>query len=239
MHESIASHPPAPVTAPDPARVDFYGPVHKGLRWALSSLLARMGALDPSDRERWLAMVEELRSVLSLCASHLRHEDEHIHAALERRQPGSAARLAREHDERERALATLRALSASLAAAPASSRPVLAHSLYLSFATFVADDLAHMNHEETVTAPLLESLFSAEELAAMHDALLASIAPEEMQAFLRIMIPGNDRAFRVAMLGSVRDALPAADFAELVRSFHGPLGADDYADLTTKLGVPG
>lgn len=220
-----------------PGPVDLYGPIHKGLRWALSSLLVRMGALDPESSGGVLAVIDDLDGVLGLCTSHFRHEQEFIHAALERRLPGCTANLAHDHLEHERAIDHLRTLASGLVAAPPPAWPAAFRALYLAFGRFVADNLAHMVEEETLTQPLLEALFDATQLGRIHERLQASVGPEEMLAFLRVMVPANPPAVRLALMQRMRSMMPMPAFSSLVRSFRQTLAARDYAVMAAGLGI--
>ncbi len=226
----------APAVDPVPS-VDLYGAVHKGLRWALVAMLTRVGQLDPTNKTQVWELLDDLDGVLFLCTSHIVHEERNIHPALERRRPGCTAEADAVHEEHRRDLEELQRLADALLDAAPQRAPALCRALYLRLSAFIAADLMHMHHEETVLMPLCEALFSIEELVAIHDQILASIGPEEMAAFMRVMIPANDRATRALMLGGMKAAMPASDFAQALESFRGLLSEGDFVDLRDRLGV--
>jgi iron-sulfur cluster repair protein YtfE (RIC family) len=217
--------------------VDLYGPVHRGIRWALCSLLARMGATDFSDRTRVPLLLDDLDGVLYLCASHVEHEDRHIHAAIQAKDPEKAMALDAEHRAHEEAIAELRRVAESLESAPLASIAEIGNELYLKFSHFVAENLAHMFEEETVIAPLLAERYSPDALWQIHDALMASVGPDELLAFARVMVPGNRIDVGVALLTGARAAMPADVFASVLRSFRSNLGDSEWRALTERLGV--
>ena len=231
----------APATFRNPGprlpTVDLYGPVHKGLRWALTTLLTRMGAADFTDAASSARLLDDLDGVLYLVSSHIEHEDRHIHPAIERKVPDASARLTEEHRQHEREIQDLRVLIAQLAGAPSSGATAIGRRLYLTFSRFVANSLVHMLEEETITEPLLEALYTAEELVQIHDALLASIGPDEMLAFTRVMVPANAREVRVALLAGAQGAMPSQPFALLLQSLRPHLEDADWSHLTARLGV--
>jgi hypothetical protein len=220
-----------------PPRVDLYGPVHRGLRMALTTVLVRIGATDTRDCTRLATMIDDLEGVLYLCSSHLAHENAHIHAAIERRQPGAMARFDHAHRDHEHEIAELRALSLSLGV-KAVDRDAIHRTLYLRFSRFVADNLAHMAEEETEVAALLDALYSPAELEQIHGALLASIGPDEMLAFTRVMIPANPQPTRIGMLRGAQAAMPREAFVATVHLFRDRLDAAEWIDLTAQLDVP-
>lgn len=225
-----------PTSSPAP-RVDLYGPVHRGLRLALTTVLTRIGATDVGDCTRLATMIDDLDGVLYLCASHLAHENAHIHAAIERRRPGWIARFDHAHRGHEHEIAELRALSLALGV-KAVDRDAIHRTLYLRFSRFVADNLTHMIEEETEVGPLLEALYSQAELEQLHGALLASVGPDEMLAFMRVMIPANPQPVRVEMLRGAQATMPREVFVATVHLFRSHLDHAEWIDLATRLEVP-
>ena len=226
-----------PSTVPALPSVDIYGPVHRGLRWALTSLLTQMGTTDFADGAQAAETLDDLEGVLYLCASHLAHENRHIHPAIARRRPELAARLDAEHVEHERAIDGLRKASARVAAASPADVVALGRALYLLYATFVGENLVHMTEEETVVQPLLDASYDPAELHALEAQIVGSIGPEEMAAFTKVMVPGNGRDFRVAMLSGAKAAMPPEAFRALLRACRPNLSEADWIDLTTRLEV--
>jgi hypothetical protein len=219
-------------------RHDLYGPIHKGLRFALSGLLADLGATDFADETAARAIAARLRVQMKLSADHLRHEEEHVHGALEARAPGATKRLEHAHREHDEAFATIGTLLEALERGPEPLRPRVGRELYLRFSEFVADDFAHMAEEERVTQPLLHSLFTDAELIAIEGAIVASIPPAEMMLNLRVMLPAASRPERAAFLGFMRAGAPAEVFAAVLEHAARPaLTPDDFADLTRRLAV--
>ncbi|MGZ5983468.1 MAG: hemerythrin domain-containing protein [Caulobacteraceae bacterium] len=218
------------IQAKPAATYDFYGPIHKALRLSLSDLMVRLGRADPRDA----ALLADLRRQLHLSARHLAHEDREIHTALEARCPGASERLVRAHDEHRAAFVELDVLIA-LVEQP-DALPAAWRRLYLRFSEFVAEDLAHMAEEELVVLPVLQSLFTDAELAEIEGRVMQQIAPEDLVAYLRIMITAGSRADRLFLLGALRQAAPPEVFEGLVETAIKPrLTPEDWADLEQTL----
>lgn len=214
-------------------RWDIYGPIHKGLRLAHGALMRRLGSADwAADQAPLLA---DLREHLRLGASHLAHEEEAIHTALEARRPGASQRLADDHEHHRARFAVLEAQAQALALAAPADRPALGRNLYLGFTMLVAEDLAHMHQEETVAWPQLCEAFSDDELKAIEMGIIASLTPEETIGFMRLMIPGMNPAERGALLGGMKAGAPPEAFAAVLELAARPtLSADEWADLQAR-----
>lgn len=216
-------------------RVDLYGPVHRGLRWAMARLLAGMGSASPARPVETDAVLRDLDELLVSIEQHIKHEEAFLHPALEARRPGATAGLVHDHAEHANATAGLRVIVGALRSGSTETRAPLWRALYLRFAGFVAENIVHMAEEEEVTQPLLEELFTTDELSDLHDRLLASIPPDEMLAFLRFMLPANDFEFRVGMLAGARAAMPAEAFAGMFAAATVNLAPEEIRELAERL----
>jgi hypothetical protein len=217
-------------------RHDIYGPIHKGLRFALADLLVRLGRADFTNAAATAELLAARRRPFVLSAGHLHHEEAEIHAALEARAPGSTLSLEADHDHHRRAFEALEAAVAAVEAAPSAERPEAGRQLYLAFSRFVAADFAHMAEEELVMLPLLHRLFSDEELIAIEARIVAAIPPDETMDYLTSVIPALNPEERVAFLGFVRAGAPAEAFEAILHCAARPtLTAPDYAALELAL----
>lgn len=199
----------------DAPRYDLYGPIHKGLRLMLSQLLVRLGATDYADPIARRAVLRTLRRQLELSALHLADEDRFIHPRLAERDPDAAAALERDHAAHRRTLAQVAAMAERLETARPDEATAAGRLLYLAFGRFVAEDLAHMFEEEAVIQPLLHAHFADAELAAMEQAIVNSLAPDDFLEFMRAMLPAMTPHERRDLLAAIRNGAPGEVF-ELV-----------------------
>jgi iron-sulfur cluster repair protein YtfE (RIC family) len=172
-------------------RLDVFGRIHRGIRFALCDLLLRMGR-----GESWQG---ELEDVLLFCEGHLAHEERFLRPALSSRQKGPLTTFDKGHPEHTRFVAELRALAKNAAEVPAARRASLERTLYLHYSAFVANNLAHMAEEEQVLQPLLERLFSDEELLAIHGKMMSALTAEERALAARYLFAALDREERIAL----------------------------------------
>lgn len=141
-------------------RFDIYRLIHKGLRAYLTETLLSVGRMDIAASADLHAGLTQLHSLLDFCESHLQHENEFIHPAMNRCQPGSADSMSEHHHQHEDMIAELRGAANQLRASAQADRELLAAQLYRKLALFVADNLAHMHEEETRNNSILWSCYS-------------------------------------------------------------------------------
>lgn len=216
-------------------RYDLYGGVHKGLRKAGCELLVRLGSTDYADAQDYEPVLESLRLYLMLAGSHVMHEDENIHGRL--RERGITTDLVDDqHDDHRTAFADLEALAVAVEKAWPLHRAAAGRKLYLAFAAYMAEDLAHMHEEETVIAPALWKGFTDEELVLIEMRIVGSLAPEKNMAFMRQMIPAMNPSERAALLGAMQKGAPAEIFSAVIEFAVRPgLSTKAFDDLATRL----
>ncbi|MBI5259964.1 MAG: hemerythrin domain-containing protein [Burkholderiales bacterium] len=213
-------------------RYDIYAFIHKGLRAFMAHTLVRVGRLDAHDAAEVAEVADELQALITLCRKHLQHENELLHTAMQARAPGSAAPVAAEHEGHALALDELQQLLGRL-----PTEPAVAPALYRALSHFVAENLEHMQREETEHNAVLWAHFSDDELHALERRIVASIPPEESRLGLRWMLPHLTPAERVEMLSDMRQGAPAEVFEGVLSMIRPLLGGRDWRKLSLALGL--
>lgn len=230
------------VAATQPARVDMYAGIHKALRALMADTLLAVGRMDADDDLELAQSTQRVVELLDFCGSHLRHENEFVHAAIEARAPGASAAIAHEHDEHEQHIASLGLAVEALRNCPAGQRTGAALDLYRSLALFIAENFQHMHVEETAHNAVLWARYTDAELVAIHQALVASIPPQEMMFAIRWLVPFMNPAERTAMLADMQAHAPAPAFAAALDTVRPHLTEREWEKLARSLGlalVPG
>jgi len=189
-------------------RYDIYRLVHKGLRAFMCDTLCKMGKLDVDDEEEIHELVSQLDTLLHVCRSHLHHENHYIHPALEARAANSSAQTAKEHDQHEQAIKLLENSLLNLQQCPAHLRTQNALALYRRLAIFIAENLEHMQVEESYNTQVLWQHYSDEELQGIERELISSVPEEESRIFWRWMLPYMTHQERLELLGKIRNHAP-------------------------------
>lgn len=228
----------AATAAQDAPRFDMYAGIHKAMRaWMADTLLA-VGRMDADDGLELARTTQRVLELMDACASHLKHENAFIHAAMEARAPGASAVIAHEHDDHVVHIDRLARAATALLGLPAGGRDTAALALYRELSLFIAENFQHMHVEETAHNAVLWARYTDAELVEIHDALVASIPPEEMMRITRWLVPFMNPADRVAMLSDMRAKAPAPAFDAVMDAVRPHLTPGEWAKLTRSLGLP-
>lgn len=219
------------------ARMNMYGPIHKGLRARMAEALTALGRMDCNDAGQVEATLDLVGDLLDLCLDHLEHENRFVHAAMEARAPGSADAATIEHAHHQAEIAALHALCSHVAISRGHERAELAHRLYLAFSTFVAENLTHMRLEEEHNNAVLWTHYGDAELLAIEQALVASIPEAKRPRALRLIVPALAHGERVQFLARMRAGMPEPAFAGVLAMLMPLLDAHEQDKLRAALGL--
>ncbi len=193
-------------------RYDIYALIHKGLRACLTDALIAMGQVDLSSATETTVVLDQIGSLLSICRSHLAHENEFIHPAMEAKEPGIAADMYHHHEQHKAMIDELQALVLSVADSESGSRIDMAAQLYRKLALFVADNLNHMHEEETSNNVVLWRHYSDAEIQDIEHRLVQSIAPQQHDLIMRWMLTAINHQEREGLLMGMRHGAPEPVF---------------------------
>lgn len=224
-------------TAPAHAsRYDIYATIHKALRAQMMDTLHAVGCVDVHDSTGLSAVCECVLELADICASHLGHENDFVHPAIEAARPGFSARIAGEHVEHLIAITQLRDSVSTLYASPrgaAQERAALA--LYRLMSLFVAENFAHMHFEETEHNQVLWAHYSDDELRALEGRIVATLPPAENMLIMRWIFPAMTPSERAEMLAGMRAAAPAQVVEAVLAVVQPHLSERDWTKLTRAL----
>ncbi|CAM5780729.1 hemerythrin domain-containing protein [Ottowia pentelensis] len=230
--EEITALAQAEATAP---RYDIYVLIHKALRAYMVDTLLVVGQLDVDDEAALAQAAGRVGELLAFCRSHLTHENQFIHPALERHVAGSSQAIAAEHVGHGQAIDALGAVVQALASCPRPARGRVARVLYQQLALFVAHNFEHMHQEETAHNAVLWAHHRDEEIAAIEGAIHASLDPAEAMLCMRWMLPHLAPAERALVLSGLRAQAPAPVFDAVLALVRPHLSADQWRRLTQDL----
>lgn len=219
-------------------RYDLYIGIHKALRNFMGDTLMRIGRMDVTDAAHMTDALEQLKTLLWLCAIHLDDENRFVHPALEKALAGSAEKIAGEHIGHSGHIEALRERIALVEQSEGRERAACAHQLYHALSLFVAENYEHMLEEETRHNAILWNAYSDAELQGMEQAIIAFIQPEAMELCMRWMLPSLNHGERFGMLADMRDHAPAEAYAGALALSRAVLEPRQWDKLAAQLNVP-
>jgi hypothetical protein len=227
-----------PITSPLAAvTLDLYRDIHKAIRVELFAVTSSAGRVDPSQGIARASLASHVNDLVQLLVTHAEHEDAAIQPALERHLPELAERVEVDHLTLEARMDDLSAMAQEAAALAVPDPASQIHRLYLALAAFTSDYLEHQDIEERVIMPSLEVALGIDEVVAIHQAILASIPPDEMGRSLSLMIPAMNIDNRAELLGGMRAGAPAEVFQGVWGLVGSVLEPTDFRALADRLGI--
>lgn len=196
--------------------VDLYRDVHKGIRRGLFQVVEALGNVDPFDDDELAAVHGRLEALLHLLDVHAAHEDEFYGPMLERHLPALAERLERDHADLDVLTAELRRQMPVVTNTDADGRRLAQHRLYLTASEFVAAYLEHQITEEAVVLPAINAVATVDEMGQVAGALVASITPGDMAAYLQLIVPAVNPIDLVELYDGMRAGAPPEVFDALL-----------------------
>jgi hypothetical protein len=201
----------------------------------MTDVLMRWGRIDAADDCELIETYEQTTGLFAACKSHLEHENDFIHTAIERVRPGFTAQLAHEHVEHVAAIKRLESTLGEVLTSALPDRQALAHRFYQELSVFIAENFEHMVVEETENFRVLVEEYSDAEVLGIEQAIVASLAPEESMAFMRWMIGYSNASERAFMLGGMKLGAPPEVFAGVMALAREELTQRDYYKLERAL----
>jgi hypothetical protein len=226
--------------APDSAvastqRYNIYSIFHKGLRGLMADTMLRLGRMDATDACEVAQTLEQLHGLMAICRSHLQHENDLVHPALEQAKPYSSTPCANDHVDHALEIGAFEQRIAQFESMSVSERALAAHALYLDVSEFVGENFEHMKVEETTNHEVLIRHFSDQELMGIERAIVAKIPPAQSMVGMRWMIPHINAGERAFMLGGMKKNAPPEVFGRVLELAKEVLSQRDYFKLERAL----
>jgi hypothetical protein len=219
-----------------PVVLDLYRGIHKGIRGELFAVVGEAGRVDPSDNNGLAALAGQVRSVAHFLEHHAATEDAHIGPVLDEQVPDIAARIAEDHESFDRRVAGLCSLAEEVRSVP-GSRNEAVHELYIELASFTGSYLLHQDFEERVINPTLEETIGVAEMVRIHEAIIATMEPQELMQSLAAMLPAMNIDDRAGLLGGMHANAPEPVFAAVWSLAGSVLTPFDHQAVGQRLGI--
>jgi hypothetical protein len=197
-------------------RREIYHLVHKGLRAAMSDALVRLGRVDLSGLETRKGALDAVTDLLHMCREHVEHENAFLHTAMEKAVPGSSQVCTADHGHHVTAIRNLETRIEEARRADPQMRERAFKVLYRLLASFVAENFAHMEIEESSNTELLWRHYSDADILSIEHQIHAAIKPERMMHWLRWILPNVNRQQRAVMMRGMQAGMPPELFGAVL-----------------------
>lgn len=222
---------------PIPGRHDVYRAIHRGLRFGHCQVLTRLATTDFTIVDERAAAVTAVRGYIDLAQGHLASEESKIHPAVASRDPSALVDAEEGHEDHGRAFEELDAQCRRIEDSPVGAVAAEGERLYHRYARFLADDLQHMEEEETNLLGALQALFSDDELRAIETSIVTTLSWPRLCGYMGLIIAALCHRERVAMLTAMREGMPFEVFSALIAEGVRPaIDPEDWARLVGSLG---
>jgi hypothetical protein len=215
-------------------RRNFYKEIHKGIRALAHSVEDQAGRTDFRDAGEVAVLRETVERAFAVFESHAANETAFVTPALRACAPSAAADSDAEHRAQELRLRDLRAALA-LAAGAGERAPAFGHAFVVGLSRFVGEMLVHMAEEEERLMPALQAAYDDAALLGIHQAILASLPPQEKAEAVALMLPALNAPERAELLAGIRASAPAAAFEAIAGLARRVLSPADWGRLERSL----
>lgn len=220
------------------ARVDLFGPVHKGLRASLAGTAALAARTDFARPEEAAELTAAARRLLGFLEEHAAQEDAVLMPELQRVAAELHADLQAEHVRTEGLQRELAQHLDRLAGASEAERVSLGRRIHERLWRIAAEHLRHMEREETAANRVLWAHFDDGALKALHGRILGAIPPARFAEWSGIILPSLSLPERAAMVAGLAASVPPAVFQQITAPARDALGPAAWSAVTAAAALP-
>lgn len=189
-------------------RYRFYR-VHKFVCFQLADFQSTLAKTDFADTVERAALASEWEKLTQMLIGHAAFEDAVIHQLLKDKQASEHKDIEQEHRLHHE---QLKELTKKLKEINQTSNVKLQHTLgyefLLLYRQFHLETLKHLNDEETILLPKLQSLYSDEELAQLQAKTYAKMTSAQMLAMLQALFPHMNSEDKIFFIEEMLNAEP-------------------------------
>jgi hypothetical protein len=205
----------------------------------LFSVLTRVGHLDVSDLAEVRSVHAALVDLLERLSEHLELENVHLHPVIESIQPGATERATADHLNQESNLEALARAADELGRRVSlgffAEAQAMARSLYLRLTGFAAENLEHMQHEESELLRLLWLTYDDAQLELLIVRLLSSASEQHLRNYLQWALFACNPGERQRLIALAVRQLPAVRLEALIAQARSCLPEPEFLILTAEL----
>lgn len=198
-------------------KTDLFTFIHRALRSIIYNAASDLQSADFTDEKEVENLLASLRHELDLLHEHAVNEDNIIFPEVADQEPQMIEVLNEEHKKLESKLKGIINLIEKMEQSNSvEERELLGNSLNSLFNDFIADYLAHMNHEEATVLEASFKYLTDAELIAIRTRIQTQIPFERYKTWLHWMLKSLNSSELIGLLGGMKASAPAHVFENVV-----------------------
>src|SRR5262249_37580693 len=209
----------------------------KAVRAALFETSLRVARTDFAEREEAGAVAPAVVELMDFLDEHAGHEQRFVFPELASFAPLLAAELEADHANMDKLQTEIRHLAHAVHGPSREDREENGRLLARALSLLVADQLRHLDREETEANAVACAHRTDAELAEIQARIHASMPPDHQARWIVRVIPALNPAEQAALLSRSRASMPPAAFSAMLGLAREALGTDRWTALARRLGL--
>ena len=219
-------------------KTDLFTFIHKALRSIIYNAASNLQSADFTDVKEVENLLASLRHDLDLLHEHAVNEDNIIFPEIADEEPQMIEVLNEEHKKLESKLNNLLVLIEKTEQSNSNEeRELLGNSLSSFFNDFIADYLAHMNHEEATVLEASFKYLTDEELIAIRTRIQTQIPSERYKTWLHWMLKSLNNSELIGLLGGMKSSAPPQVFESVLNTAQAIVNNQRWTNIKLQIGI--
>jgi hypothetical protein len=217
-------------------KTDLFTFIHKSIRSMIYNAASKLQTADFADETEVKNLLASLRYDLNLLHEHAVHEDNVIFPEIANEEPQMIEDLNEEHKKLESKLNGLLVIIEKTGQSKSiEERMLLGSSLNNLFNDFIADYLAHMNHEEATVLEASLKYLTDEELIAIRTRIQSNVPPDRYKVWMNWMLKSLNNTELIGLLNSMKANAPLNVFEFILDSAKSVLDSERWNKMKLSL----
>ena len=219
-------------------KTDLFTFIHKSIRSMIYNAASKLQTADFTDEKEVKILLVSLRNDLDLLHEHAVNEDNIIFPEIANEEPQMIELLNEEHKKLESKLNDLLVLIEKTEQSNSiEERMLLGNSLNSLFNDFIADYLAHMNHEEATVLEASFKYLTDEELIAIRTRIQSNVPPDKYKVWMNWMLRSLNNSELIGLLGSMKTGAPSNVFQNILDITKSVIDSERWLKMKLSLGI--
>ena len=219
-------------------KTDLFTFIHKSIRSMIYNAASKLQTADFTDEEEVKNLLTYLRHDLDLLHEHAVNEDNIIFPEIADEEPQMIEVLNEEHKKLETKLNSILALIEKIEHTNSiEERMLLGNSLNSLFNDFIADYLAHMNHEEATVLEASLKYLTDEELIAIRTRIQSNVPPDRYKVWMNWMLKSLNNFELIGLLNGMKAGAPTQVLENVVGVAQTVIEKEKWSKIKSQLVV--